>query len=69
MDHDTGRGGQHDVTELTGREKADNPLLELTELDVVPGRDDTALVETAVQPDDDLAVAVVINLLELLNVS
>lgn len=43
--HDTSGGGQDDVTELTGREELDNPLLELTELDVVAGADNTGLVE------------------------
>jgi len=43
--HDAGRGGEHDEAELTGREKLDNPLLELVEADVVAGGDDTALVE------------------------
>ena len=41
--HDAGRGGQDDVTELTRRQELDNPLLEVTELDVVAGVDDTSL--------------------------
>lgn len=67
--HDAGGGGENDVTELTRREELDNPLLEVTELDVVAGRDDTGLVDAAVELDDDLAVAVVIDLLELANVT
>ncbi len=67
--HDTGRGGEDDVAELTGREKLNNPLLELREADVVAGRDDTALVEAAVELDNDLAGAVVIDLLKLANVA
>lgn len=67
--HDTGRGGEDDVAELTRGEQLDDPLLEVTELDVVAGRDDTGLVDAAVQLDDDLAVAVVIDLLELANVA
>jgi len=43
--HDTGGGGEDDITELTGGEKLDNPLLELGETDVEAGRDDPALVE------------------------
>lgn len=43
--HDTSRGGEDDVSELTGWEQTDNPLLELTELNVVAGRDNTSLVE------------------------
>ena len=43
--HDTGRGGENDVSELTGRKELDNPLLEVGEADVVSGGDDTSLVE------------------------
>lgn len=67
--HDAGRGGEDDEAELTGGEKLDNPLLKLAEADVVAGRDDTALVEAAVELDDDLAGAVVVDLLELANVA
>ena len=67
--HDTGRGGQDNVTELTRGKELDNPLLHVAELDVVAGRDDTGLVDAAVELDDDLAVAVVVDLLELANVA
>ena len=67
--HDTGGGGQDDVTELTRGEQLDDPLLHIAELDVVTGGDDTGLVDTAVKLDNDLAVAVVVDLLELANVA
>jgi len=85
--HDTGRGGKDNVTELTRWKELDNPLLEVTELNVVTRADDTGLVEAAivldvyspsiykvyhipaVELDDNLAVAVVVDLLELANVS
>ncbi len=67
--HDASGGGEDDVAELTGRQQLDNPLLEVLETDVVAGGDDTGLVETAVELDDDLAGAVVIDLLELANVA
>lgn len=44
--HDTSRGGQDDVAELTRRKELGSPLLEVTELNGVAGIDDTALVET-----------------------
>lgn len=100
MVHDAGRGGQDDVAELTRWQQADSPLLKIGQLDVVPGRDDTGLVETvrkkvslglqrepldskekektkggvgghipANQLDNDLAGAVVIDLLKLANVA
>jgi len=67
--HDTGGGGQDNVTELTGGKELSSPLLEVTELDGVAGVDDTTLVEAAVKLDDNLAGAVVIDLLELANVA
>lgn len=44
--HYTSRGGENDVTELTRWQQLDDPLLELTEADVVSWGDDTGLVET-----------------------
>jgi hypothetical protein len=44
--HDTGGGGEDDVSELTRWEELDNPLLEFTKADVVSWGDDTGLVET-----------------------
>lgn len=67
--HDTSGGGEDNVTELTRWQELDDPLLEVTELDVVAGRDDASLVQTAVELDDDLAVAVVVDLLELADVA
>ena len=67
--HDTSRGGQDDVAELTRWQQLDDPLLHVAELDVVAGRDDTGLVDAAVELDDNLAVAVVVDLLELANVA
>lgn len=52
--HDTGRGSENDVAELTGGKQLDNPLLEVAELDVVAGRDNAGLVDAAVELDDDL---------------
>jgi hypothetical protein len=67
--HDTSRGGEDDVTEGTGGEKGRDPLLDLGETDVEAGGDDTALVDAAVELDDDLARTVVVDLLELLDVA
>jgi hypothetical protein len=67
--HDTSGGGEDDETELTRGQELDDPLLHIAELDVVAGGDDTGLVDAAVKLDDDLAVAVVVDLLELANVA
>ena len=44
--HDTSRGCEDNVTELTRWQQLDDPLLEIGETDVVAGRDNTSLVET-----------------------
>ena len=44
--HDASRCGEDDVTELTGWQELDDPLLEIAKLDVVAWADDTGLVET-----------------------
>jgi len=67
--HDSSRGGQDNVSKLTRRQQLNNPFLEITHLDVVSWRDDTSLVETSVELDDNLARSVVVDLLELANVA
>lgn len=67
--HDTSGGGEDDVSELTGWQKLDNPLLEILDLDVVSWGDNTGLVETAVQLNNNLSGTVVINLLEFSDVT
>ncbi len=67
--HDARTSSEHDEAELSRRQQLDNPLLEISELDVVTRRDDTSLVEAAVELDDDLAVSVVIDFLEFANVA
>lgn len=67
--HDTGGSGQDDVAELTRGQQLDNPLLEIGETDVVAGRDDTGLVQAAVELDNDLAGSVVVDLLEFTNIA
>lgn len=65
----TGRGGQDDDTERTGREQLLDPLLDTAEGNVEARADDTALVDAAQELDHNLAGAVVIDLLELANVA
>jgi hypothetical protein len=67
--HDTGRCGQDDVAELTRWQQLNNPLLEIAELDVVSWGDDTGLVQAAVELNDYLAIAVVVNFLVLADVA
>lgn len=67
--HNASTGGEDNVSELTRRQKLDNPLLEITELNVVARRDDTSLVETAVELNDNLSAAVIVDFLEFANVA
>ena len=67
--HDADAGGDDDVAELAGGEEADDPLLDVGGADVEAGRDHSALVEAAVELDHDLAGPVVVDDLELANVS
>lgn len=69
MVHNASRSCEDDVAELTRWQELDDPLLKITELDVVAGADDTGLVDASIELDNNLAVAVVINFLELTDVS
>lgn len=52
--HDTGRGGQNHVAELTRGQQTDGPLLKVGQLDVVAGRNNTSLVEAVKLLDANL---------------
>ena len=69
MIHDTLRGGQHDVTELTEGKQVAGPHLDLVDLNIEAGRDAAALVETTNQIDDDLSGAVVVHNGDVTNVA
>lgn len=66
---DTSGSSQDDNTEPTSWEQQVNPRLNLVNLDVETRRNDTSLVQSAVELDDDLARAVIIDLLELADVT
>ena len=66
---DTLVGGQHDVAELSGWQDLVNELLEVLELEVESWGDDTALVKSTVEVDDDLAGSGIVNDLELVDVT
>ena len=53
--HDAVGGGEDDLSELSGGEDVVDELLEVLELEVVSGGDHAALVESAVELNDDLA--------------
>merc|ERR1719276_825157 len=66
--HDAHRGGEDEVSGLTGGQQGANPLLNVADLDVKARGDDTALVDAAVVHDLELAnVAVLLHDLQELN--
>jgi hypothetical protein len=69
MNEREGQTHHDDDTEGTSGEQQVDPRFDLVGLDVETRGDDTRLVETAVQLDDDLARAVVIDDLELADVA
>ena len=67
--HDTLVGGQDNVTELSGWEDIVDELLEVLELKVESWGDDTALVKSSVEVNDDLSGSTIINDFEFVDVS
>jgi hypothetical protein len=67
--HDAGRGGEDNETELTRGQEVGDPLLDVLELNVEAGADHAALVDATNEVNNDLAAAVVIDDLELTNVT
>ena len=67
--HDSQVSGEDNDTELTGWEDGGGEVLEVLQLEVESWGDDTALVESTVEVDNDLAIAGVINDLELVDVT
>ena len=67
--HDARRGGEDDLSEGSSGEQQVDPVLDGIDTDVESGRDDTGLVESTVQLDDDLAASVVVDDLELADVA
>jgi hypothetical protein len=67
--HDSKRGSQHDVTELTGRQKVGGPPLNPIERYIKTRTDASSFVNTAKQVYNNFAGTVVVNDLELTNVA
>lgn len=56
MVHDAGRGCEDDVSELTGWQELDDPLLEIGETNVIYWGDDTSLVQTIISNQQTLSM-------------
>jgi hypothetical protein len=68
MSEDALSGGENEMSELSGGEDVVGPLFEVGEEDVVPGRDDSALIDSSDELNDDLLASVVIDDLKLTDV-
>lgn len=69
MIHDASARREDNVPELTRWKEFDDPFFEFTQLDVVTGADSAGLVDAAVELDDDLAVAMVVDFFEFADVA
>lgn len=69
MVHNPSARSEDDISELAGRQQLDDPLLHVSQLDIVSGRDGASLVDAAIELDDDLAIAMVVDFFEFANVS
>jgi len=67
--HNALGGGKDNVAELTGGKEAGDPSLNLAVAKVVAGRDDAALIKPTIKLDNNLTRTVVINVLEVANVT
>ena len=69
MVEDTLVGGQNNITELSGGKDGVAEVLEVLQLEVESGRDDSALVESSVEVNNDLAGSGIIDDFEVVDVA
>lgn len=67
--HNASACRQNHVAKLSAGQQLYHPLLEVFELDIVSGRDNTGLVKAPIELDNDLAVSMVIDFFELADVT
>ena len=67
--HDANVGGENDESKLSGRKNRGHKVFEILELKIEAGGDDTTLVKSSVEFYDDLAIASIIDDLELVDVA
>ena len=67
--HDTLVGGQNDVSKLSGWEDLVNELFEILQFQVESWGDDTGLVESSVQVNNNLSGSLVVNDFEVADVA
>ena len=67
--HNTVGSGENDISELSGWKDVVDKLLKVLKFKVVSWRDDSALVKSAVEFNDNLACSLVVNDFELIDVT
>ena len=67
--HDTVGGGEDNLSELSGGHELSQELIHVLHLKVESGGDDTALVESTVELDNDLTGSGIVDDLELVDVA
>ena len=67
--HNTSGSSQDNVTELSGWQQVSSPLFDIGNLNVESWRDNTTLVQSTVQLNDDLTRSVVIDVFKFTNVT
>jgi hypothetical protein len=69
MVHDTRTCRQDNVAKLTTWQQLHHPFFQVSELNVVTGRDDTSLIEAAIELDDYFAISMIVHFFEFANVT
>lgn len=64
MVHNAGTGSQNDIAKLSTWQQLHHPFFQIPKLNVVAWRNDTSLVEAAIELDNDLAVSMIVHFLE-----
>ncbi|KND96222.2 40s ribosomal protein s22 [Candidozyma auris] len=67
--HDTSRSSQDNITESSSRQQVVSPSLNILNLDVKSWGNDTTLVQSTSQSNNNLTRSVVINVFKLTNVA
>merc|ERR1719328_355144 len=67
--HDASRGGEDNISELSTWQQVCGPLFDISNCNIKSGRDNSAFVESSSQVDDNFSSSVVIDNLELSDVT
>jgi len=69
MVHNASTRRQDNVAKLSTWQQLHHPFFQISKLNVVAGRDDTSLIEAAIELDDYFAVSMIVHFFEFANVT